>query len=204
MAEQTVQLIRKYVDRRLTGLQALPEHPQKAMLANLRRGVGHAPGDLPELWGIFLQDLPAELESKTGVPTRAEWAIYLSLTLYALHQQGHALPADNMHRPDIRFGQAVRSLVKGEEQPENSSILHRFNALATAASMPECARHLRSMVQLLRADGVPLDYVQLADDLYWLQNPVTAPQVRLRWGQDYYYVPKKTESQSTEEAAKEN
>ena len=89
MTEQNVQLIRTYVARRLGWLQTQAEHPQKAILANLRRGVGHAPGDQPELWGVFLQDFPPELESQDGVPTRAEWATYLALTFYALHQQGH-------------------------------------------------------------------------------------------------------------------
>ena len=58
MTEQKTQLIRSYVARRLGWLQTQAEHPQKAILANLRRGVGHAPGDLPELWGVLLQDFP--------------------------------------------------------------------------------------------------------------------------------------------------
>ena len=186
MAEQKNQLVRNYVARRLHWLQSLPEHQQKAVLANLRRGVGRMPGELPELWGVFLQDLPEPLESRTGSPTPGEWAIYQALTLYALHQQGRALPRDSMHREGVRFGQAVRSLVKEGESPESSSVLRRFNALATASSMPERAQHLRGLVQLLRAEAIPLDYVQLAEDLYWLQIPERAAGVSLRWGQDYY------------------
>ena len=121
MAEQRNQLVRNDVARRLHRLQNLPEHRQKAVLANLRRGVGRVPGALPELWGIFLQDLPEPLESKTGVPTPGEWAIYLALTLYALHQQGHALPNESMHREGVRFGRAVRGLVREGEMPESSS-----------------------------------------------------------------------------------
>ena len=33
----------------------------KASLANLRRGIGTTPGDIPELWELFLQDLPEEM-----------------------------------------------------------------------------------------------------------------------------------------------
>ena len=197
MAEQRNQLVRNDVARRLHRLQNLPEHRQKAVLANLRRGVGRVPGALPELWGIFLQDLPEPLESKTGVPTPGEWAIYLALTLYALHQQGHALPKESMHREGARFGQAVRSLVREGEMPESSSVLRRFNALATASSMPERAQHLRGLVQLLRAEAIPLDYVQLAEDLYWLQFPAQAAGVCLRWGQDYYAA--QSDNDSTKE-----
>lgn len=60
----------------------------KASLANLRRGIGTTPGDIPELWELFLQDLPEEMLSRSGVPTHAQWAVYIALTLFALHQQG--------------------------------------------------------------------------------------------------------------------
>ncbi len=197
--------VKTYVSGRLRWLLSLPEHPQKAALANLRRGVGRMPGDLPAIWGIFLQDLPPELESKTGAPTRAEWAIYLALTLYALHQQGHALPGDNMNREGARFGFAVRQLVKPGEQPQDSSILRRFNALATAASMREGAQHLRGIVQLLRADGIPLDYAQLAADLYDWQSLSAAPRVRLQWGQDYYRpLHKENDASPIQENGEEN
>lgn len=86
------QRIEQYVARRLRWLRDLPEHPRKAALAHLRRGVGRAPGDLPELWGIFLEGMPEELESQTGKPTQGEWAIYLALTLYALHSRDTHCP----------------------------------------------------------------------------------------------------------------
>lgn len=187
MKEQT---LKNEVSRQLVRLQSLPEHPQKAALADLRRGIGHAPGDLPKLWGSFLLDMPEEMQSKTGQPTRAEWAVYLALTLYALHQQGHSLPNDCMHTKGAGLGQAVRKLVKPGENPEESSILKRFNTLATSESVSELSHHLRGMVQLLRANGIPLDYIQLAADLYELQFTESAPRVRLRWGQEFYAVSK--------------
>lgn len=186
MAERMDQTIEDYVARRLRWLQTQTERPQKAALANLRRGLGRAPGELPQLWGIFLQDLPVALESRDGIPTKAEWAIYLALTLYAYHQQGHAISSANMHQRGAHFGCAVRRLVKEGELPEDSSILRRFNALATAKDMPERAQHLRGIVSLLRTKGIPLDYVQMAVELYWLQIADTASRVCLLWGQDYY------------------
>ena len=59
----------------------------RARLARLRRGIGKAPGELPELWGEFLNGLPEELFRKNEALKNAEWAIYISLTLFALHQQ---------------------------------------------------------------------------------------------------------------------
>ena len=191
----TMKTLTSYVSGRLRALEQLPEHPQKAALANLRRGVGAAPGEMPELWGFFLEEPPPEMESRDGAPTRGEWAVYLALTLYALHQQGRAprQEGENMQKEGETLGRAVRRLVKPGEAPEDSSVLRRFNALATAGSMAERAHHLRGIVQLLRAQGVPLDYVQLAADLYLLQSPAAAPHVRLCWGQDFYGAPKTDE-----------
>ena len=50
--------IHDYVAGQLSGLWSLPKPQRRARLAELRRGVGHQPGDLPALWGSFLQDLP--------------------------------------------------------------------------------------------------------------------------------------------------
>ena len=50
-----------YVDRRIRRILSMPAPgPQKAMLANLRRGAGKAPGELPALWGVLLEDFPEE------------------------------------------------------------------------------------------------------------------------------------------------
>ena len=53
--------IHDYVAGQLSRLWSLPKPQRRARLAELRRGVGHQPGDLPTLWGSFLQELPKEL-----------------------------------------------------------------------------------------------------------------------------------------------
>ncbi len=184
------------VGRQLQKLSALPEHPRKAMLSHLRRGVGRIPGELPELWGMLLQDLPLELQSKDGTPTPGEWAIYLALTLYALHQQSESA---NMNQHDVSLGRAVRRLAEPNQEPEESPSFRRFQTLLTASDIQEIAHHLRGMIQLLRSEAIPLDYPKLAKDLYFLQFPSTAPQVRLLWGQDYYHNPKKDEEEAVDE-----
>lgn len=185
------------VDRQLKKLSLLPEHPRKAMLSHLRRGVGRIPGDLPELWGMLLQDLPPELQSREGTPTKGEWAIYLALTLYALHQQGQSM---EMNQPDFSLGSAVRRLADPGEEPEESPSFRRFQTLLTASGIQEIAHHLRGVIQLLRGESIPLDYPRLARDLYFLQFPDAAPKVRLLWGQDYYRL--KKEGQETADLTK--
>ena len=198
--------VKACVTQQLRRLQVLPEPQRRAELAELRRGVGRQPGDLPALWGALLADMPEQLQGSNG-PSKAEWAVYTALTLFALHQQGEA--GVSMNQPGRTLGGAVRQLAEktaaGQDWTE-SSILRRFNALATAEEITEISHHLRGMIQLLRAakpDSIPLDYPQLAVDLYGLQ--CDAPQlaqlpanIRLRWGQDLYRYEKNETSETQE------
>ena len=200
--------VKTYTAQRLQRLQTLPDNQRRAELAKLRRGIGHAPGELPELWGTFLQGMPEDFQSSSG-PSAAEWAVYLALTLYAVHQQGNDRL---MNCPGSTLGRAVwqlaeRNTATGQDWTE-ASVLRRFNALATAEEITEISHHLRGMIQLLRAakdGGIPLDYPQLAADLYELQctdprYPQIPAHVRLRWGQDLYRDAKPV----SEENEKEN
>ena len=199
--------VKMYTAQRLRRLQALPDNQRRAELAKLRRGIGHAPGELPELWGSFLLEMPEELQQNgPGDPSAAEWAVYLALTLYAVHQQGNDRP---MNCPGSTLGRAVRQLAErnaGQDWDE-ASVLRRFNALATAEEITEISHHLRGMVQLLSAakdGGIPLDYPQLAADLYELQctdprYPQASAHVRLRWGQDLYRDPKPAPKENEKE-----
>ena len=97
-----------YATQQLHRLQALPDNQRRAELAKLRRGIGHAPGELPELWGSFLLEMPESFQGRSA-PSAAEWAVYLALTLYAMHQQGNDRP---MNCPGNTLGRAVRQLAE--------------------------------------------------------------------------------------------
>ena len=155
----------------------------KAQLARLRRGAGKRPGELPELWGIFLRNMPEELMGKEGRPSYAEWAIYTALTLFALHQQGHSEP---MHAEgeENRLGRAVKKLAHGEEEEEN--VRRKFSIAARSDDMEELSYHLKTLVRMLGSNDIKLDYEDLAKDLYRFQFENDTDQVRLKWGQDFY------------------
>ena len=184
MAEK-YNLVYSYTDKQISGiLNSGNPGAQKAILANLRQGVGHVPGEIPQLWGAYLQEMPEELYSQSGKPSRAEWAVYTALTLFALHQQGHDPSKDPMNKTGCSFGCAVAKLVHSEDEKER--VLRRFNAAATASDIAETAYHLRTLIQMLRGEGIPLDYPALAKDLYFYQNVELSPSIRLKWGQDFY------------------
>lgn len=200
MADDIRKKIKSYMIGRLSRLQALPENLKRAELAELRRGIGHIPGDIPTLWGAFLTDLPEELCGRDGEVSHAEWAVYTALTMFALHQQGHDVW---MHYENKRFGCAVRELapLSNDGDSELQRIRGRFNRIATSSDMLELANHLRGMIHLLSAgQGITLDYVQLACDLYdYALSPESRSRVRLRWGQDFCRIQYEDNIQETNE-----
>ena len=187
--------VHQYTLRQLNRLEKQRNDSQgRAALAQLRRGIGCVPGELPMLWGTFLAGLPEELRSPSGAPSHAEWAIYTALTLYALHQQGKA---DGVHAEDISLGKAALCLA-GRDEEARQRIWRRMNLVAQADDMQEMSYRLRQLVTLLKAGGVGLDYALLAADLFEYQFEEAANRVRLRWGQDFFHVSKNEEDHDDE------
>lgn len=152
----------------------------RGILAELRRGVGKVPGELPVLWGMLFDRIPEELTGQADA-SPAEWAVYTALTLFAMHSQSNDAP---MHQKDISLGSAAARLIHQEEDTER--ILNRMQLVATAVSPADLAYHLRGIVQLLRNDGIPLDYARLAKELYLFYFDTSADSVRMNWGRDFY------------------
>jgi CRISPR system Cascade subunit CasB len=186
-------------EKKLTRLLNMSnEGQQKALLANLRRGIGRSPGELPALWGVLFDRVPDEFMENQ----RSEWALYTALTLFALHQQGRDPKTEPMYREGIGLGQAVACLVDNQRENEER-MTRRFNQIATSADLLEMSQHLRGTVQLLRGEGISLDYARLAGDLYQYQNPNRQTDVRLRWGEDYYRMLNQTKERESEEESHE-
>ena len=180
--------IGKYVYGQITLLTENMKYGSgKAMLANLRRGAGKTPGELPELWGAFLNGISDEMLSRNGEPTKAEWAIYITLTMFALHQQGNS---ESVHKDGVSFGKAAAMLMNEQTDDERERVLRRFGPAVTANDMYELSHHIRCLIELMRNKGIKLDYVMLAKDIFDYQFSEGKKKVQLRWGQDFYYIEK--------------
>lgn len=182
--------VESFVGRKIHILQAEADLGSgKAMLANLRRGIGHEPGELPQLLGILLSDMPEEFWSKDGTATREEWVCYTVLTLYALHQQGYDVGSQPMHTDEGgSLGKALYRLQASYEGDPNAEqrIVQKLRTLTTSVNRQEMSHHLRGIVQLLKSKGIDMNYKRLAGDLYEMQSAEGKRQVCLRWGQDFY------------------
>ncbi|WP_329177121.1 type I-E CRISPR-associated protein Cse2/CasB [Streptomyces sp. NBC_01477] len=189
------------------------DHPSAvSTLARLRRGAGRPAHDVPDLWGLTGTD---ELSDALGTLSederrrfdhdRAEEALHLAVTLWALHQQSHR-EAD-MHLPGRGLGRAVRILMipvsgsaeravdagrgiegsKARAEPElDEPLRRRFVRAGTSSSFDGLAQRLREIVLLLRRSAVALDYGLLADQLYRWQQPAQRAEVRREWGRDFH------------------
>ena len=177
--------ISKYMKKQLSSLiSQIGTAGGKARLARLRHGAGKAPGEIPELWGEFLNGIPENMLSPNGEPSYAEWAMYLALTMYALHQQGNG---ESVHSEEMTLGKATAKLMTENTDDERERVLRRFGPVITAKDMPELSHHLRCLIQLIASKGIRLDYIQLADDIYLFQFDSERKKIQLKWGQDFYY-----------------
>ena len=177
-------------------LQASYERGDKATLAILRRAAGKTPEKDPLAWSCVLDTLLPDFSvGKDDNANSAELAAFIALTLYALHQRSLHTP---MHQKGNKsLGTAVAELTLASD---SKSIKSRLDTLMVARTASATSYHLRSLISLLHAYEIPLDYAQLACDLRKLYTPfaeyfssVSARQksydlresVILRWGRDY-------------------
>lgn len=77
-------------------------------------------------------------------------------------------------------------LITPSDEDSRNRVERRFSQAATALDMSEFSHHLRGLVQLLGAQGIPLDWARLAGQVFAYQNPERVGQVRLRWGEEFY------------------
>ena len=184
MIDNKIKIVSEFTNRKIEYLHHIVEKNQyRAVLANLRKGVGRTPGDIPQLWEFFLEGLPDQLQGNDG-PSKEEWAIYNALTLFALHQQGKTRETQWMCKNNVGIGKAMAQLVHSDSDLKR--IKRRFDIFVTSKSIEEFTYHLRSIIQMLRDKEIPLDYPKLATDLYLCQNRAFTSKIRLKWGQDFY------------------
>ncbi len=152
-------------------------------LAHLRRGAGKLPQEVPNLWGMCgTERLYEDRYLSQNEAVRAEAALFLAVTLYALHQQSRL--DKGMHQAGTELGEAVRRLMPADSLDE--SIRRRFVRVGTAITRGALANRLREIVMLLRRGSIPLDYVILAQQLYLAQYPDGMRCVRQRWGRGFH------------------
>jgi len=151
----------------LTKLQEQPNG--RAVMAELRRGLGQPPGLAPTV-GRYVQPF---LTLEDG--EKREEAYYLIASLFGLHPS--LAGSGNM-------GQHFARLWAGEKEPPDN-IGRRFNILLSADwdTLPD---YLRQAIGLLKANASPVavNWAQLLDDV--LKWEYSDGKVQLRWSRAFW------------------
>jgi len=168
-------------------LQRLAEREDRAALAELRRGLGRAPGEAVGMYRYVVPFVPLD------APPWEERAYYLIASLFALHQG--SWNHDEAHRDSRNFGASFRRLA---DQSGSESIEKRFVALLNAEPA-ELPNHLRQGVRLLKAHDVPVDWLQLLRDVRGWGHP--EGRVRRNWARAYWRATPMVETAGTGEAS---
>ena len=169
----------------------------KAELAELRRGVGHKPGELPSVTGILLEVLPEKYFGFGDSPSYEEWAVYIALTLFAVHQQSNDIVNELMHQQGESIGKAIAGLIRDENDRER--IIRKMTIILKTKDVEDLSYHLKSMIYLLRSENLKIDYTDLAQDIYKFQIRECTDSVRLKWGRDFYRYALSKEIESEKE-----
>ena len=162
----------------------------KALLAKIRNSIGKPISEAPEIWPLLFENLPEEFLGRGEHASKEELAILTAIQLFALNIQGNT---NGFERPEARNRKNLGFYLRQIRDPENSvSLDRRFNAMITSTTFDELSNHLRHMIKLFKSKtpNVLIDYVKLADDLYWYLIG-KEEKVRLSWARDYYRFSKK-------------
>jgi CRISPR system Cascade subunit CasB len=176
-------MVYEAVNKRIETLKNISKQSPPAVrriLAELRRGLGKPIGEygfsfvLEGLDESFLKNHDDEIE-----------VIYEILTLFGKHQQSNDFPSNSMHEPKQRIGKAMQIYAdKNNSESFKKSFGRRFEMLITSSDRTELLYHLRQMIALL--DGIPFDYAELANDVFFFKFTEQRDKIRLKWGKDFY------------------
>lgn len=158
-------------ERFVKWLIELKEKPNgRAVLAELRRGLGQPPGLAPTV-GRYVQPFLTTEDSN-----KREEAYYLVASLFGLHPACAA--SGNM-------GQHFAQLWPDKTKDPPDNIARRFNILLSADwdTLPD---YLRQAIGLLKSNAtpVPVNWVELLDDILKWENP--DGRVQLRWSRGFW------------------
>lgn len=176
----------------------------RAGRAQLRSALGKEVGSVPAIWQFTVDGGPSTWDDTE--PTRGEIAVQTALTLWALHQGSHP---DSMHITSesgrrLSIATAVRTLTDADGSDRDrheTPVYGRLSALVRATTFDALATQARGIVNLLSSADVPMDYGQLAVDLFQWQDPRYRSTVTRRWGRDFERTPRRQSAGASADAA---
>ena len=154
----------------VTYLTSLEEN--RGALAALRRGLGQAPGSVPDMYRDVVPFLPQDAYPGSWT----ERSYYLIAALYALHSES---------TDDGNLGNHFGLHLDHKNPERNDAIERRFIALLTAHP-DDLHIYLRQGISFLRSKDTPVNWHQLMWDVTALGYPDRATGVQKRWANAFW------------------
>jgi CRISPR system Cascade subunit CasB len=160
----------------VSDLVKLVEHEDRATLAALRRGLGKPPGSAGEMYPFVI---PRLAERQRDLPgwSWEEQCHFIVAALFAWH----SVRPDAGEQRGRDFGASARRLK--EAMPNADGPERRFVALLNA-EREDVPEHLRSMIGLLRAHEIAVDWERLLADLTRWSAP--SRHVQAAWARSFW------------------
>lgn len=176
----------------------------KASLSALRSAATIDGYRAQKVWPVFLSNLDEKWLSKNGKATREETAIFAAVRMYALHQQASDSCVFSRRnysdkKDDEKNGRELFESLNWLKQGTDSheALDRRVQALLGTNNYNAVIDQLVHLMQIIKSKktGIQIDYARLAGDLYRFQLGYRqANEVRLRWGEQYYRMFKKLDT----------
>ncbi len=178
----------------------------RAALARLRRTLGEDPDQAIRAYPYVVcwtQNLNDLLDKGEISKPRYEWQVscyYLIASLFAFYSKRRSWHhAKNPKKERRNFGASFRLLdeklrEKTGNDERSKSVERRLTALLMSrrADLPERLRHA---VALLKAEEIPIDWIQLLENLKWWDEDYSrrsssspTPSVQRRWANSFWRV----------------
>lgn len=161
------------------------DNPDKGALATLR--VTHNINDprASKVWPYIFHEFEKEDLSRTGKPTYTENAVYSALQCYAIYQQSN---------DQYLFGKTkvfnMLGKIRQNEDLQNG-LDRRAQIVFTNTNYTTVTKTIIQLIRIAKSNSAttPLDFGQLAQDLYYCQfNRNLAHKITLKWGEQYYWI----------------
>ncbi|HEY9575534.1 MAG TPA: type I-E CRISPR-associated protein Cse2/CasB [Lachnospiraceae bacterium] len=155
----------------------------KGILADLRNSIGKPFNEAYSVWPYLFELMPKEFLGVGEKISAEENALFLTLQIYALGQQGDKT---KIEEADGSFSMGDSFHLLRARVDNKTALDQRFNTLITSTNFEEFAYHLRQMVKLMKSKSTfKINYGHLAKDLFYYQigNEKT---VKVNWARKYY------------------
>jgi CRISPR type I-E-associated protein CasB/Cse2 len=176
--------VRDAVYAKITEIERMREPEARAVLANLRQGLGKHIGEAD------LSFVLSDLDDFADGRDEELKVIFAVLTVFAKHQQGTPINTKSMYDKNKPFCKSLRENPNFSADETGKGFRKRFQIMLTSQSREELLRHIRSLVALQK--GIGFDYPRLAADIYQFGFDENRDDIRLKWGKEFY-ISKKSE-----------